>query len=179
MLRTHLAGNAGPDSHKGVLFVQAPTYVKRMHRFALAVPAHRAVMGRQHPQRPTFVTHDRRGLRRSVACRAREGNDRGEESATTTPITGAKRARGPTALKKPAAMPDAGQNTAMSEPAESKASPRRAARKLAMATASAAPSAAIHSLAAGAETKRYRLAPWSVPGAFKTPHKNMVQGPRN
>jgi hypothetical protein len=74
-------------------------------------------------------------------------------------------------IKTPAAMPDAGQNTATSDGAESKASPSRAARKYAMAAASAAPSAAIHPLAAGSEASRYPLVPWGVPGAFKTPSK--------
>jgi hypothetical protein len=92
---------------------------------------------------------------------------------TTTPIIRAGRARGPVAIKKPAATPDAGQNAAMSECAESKACPRRAARKYAIATALAAARAPIDSLAAGA--RRNRLSAWGVPAAFKAPRKSMVQ----
>ena len=47
---------------------------------------------------------------------------------TTTPITSGRQARRPDMIKMPTAMPDAGQNTATSEGAESKPSPSRAAR---------------------------------------------------
>jgi hypothetical protein len=47
----------------------------------------------------------------------------------TTPATSAGTARRPKAIEMPAAMPDAGQNTARSEGPEINATPSRAARK--------------------------------------------------
>src|SRR5215467_1097257 len=85
---------------------------------------------------------------------------------TTTPMTSAGRARGPNVIKIPAARPDAGQNTATSEPAVSKARPRRAARKYPIATTPAAPSTDIHSPAG---VSRYVSALWGARPVFKAP----------
>jgi hypothetical protein len=93
---------------------------------------------------------------------------------TITPTTSAGNVRRPDMIKIPAAIPDAGQNTATSEGAESKASPNRAARKYAMATAPAAPSADIHSLAAESEASRFPSVSWAVLGAFNASSKSPV-----
>src|SRR5215510_11157392 len=86
-----------------------------------------------------------------------------------TPTTTANRARRPDKIRMPTAMPDAGQKTATSVGDESSASPNRAARKYATATALAATSVDNHSFASATEDTRSRTVPWVEPAAFNAP----------
>src|SRR5262245_59840500 len=86
-----------------------------------------------------------------------------------TPTRTANRARRPDKIRMPTAMPDAGQKTATSVGDESSASPNRAARKYATATALAATSVDNHSFASATEDTRSRTVPWVEPAAFNAP----------
>src|SRR5262249_39364274 len=88
---------------------------------------------------------------------------------TITPTRIAARKRRFDRMKMPAAIPDAGQNTATSEGVASSASPRWAARKYTTATALPAASVDRHPFAPVTEDSRDRTVPWVEPAAFNAP----------
>src|SRR6516164_5439021 len=86
-----------------------------------------------------------------------------------TPMTTAMSAHRPNRIRMPAAMPEAGQNTATSEGDESSASPNRAARKYTTAMPIASRNLDSQPSAPVTEDGRDRAMPKVEPAAFNAP----------